>query len=209
MCQSIKNNNIKMSSSTETDHSLSLDVDTSNEVLINLISNDKQTFQCTLKEINCSNLLVAAFNGTIDNVKPIEGLEEMKEQKESFNIDKNNNDISLSNVDGETLSYIVQFLKEHNGTEPPLPEKPVKSKEMKDITTEWMAKFIDDIVSKDINQLYKVISAANYLYINSLLHICCAKIASMLKGVPIDEIKNTLLPNSNTTISNSVENENN
>jgi S-phase kinase-associated protein 1 len=195
-------------SSTELNVPLSLDVDTSDEVLINLISNDKQTYQCTLKEIKCSNLLVAAFNGSINDIKPIEGFE-MKEQKEVLNIDKNNNDIFLSNIDGETLKLIVDFLKHHNGEEPALPEKPVKSKEMKDITTDWMAKFIDDIVNKDITQLYKVISAANYLYINSLLHICCAKIASMLKGVPIDEIKNTLLPEIKLPLQRPIANENN
>jgi hypothetical protein len=182
-----------MSSVIESNVALSLDVDTSEEVLINLISNDNVSFQCTLKEIKCSNLLISAFNGSIDSIQPIEGME-VKEQQQLFNINKNNNDIHLMNIDSETLGYIIEFLKEHNGTEPPMPEKPVKSNNMNDITTEWMAKFIDNIVKKDITLLYKVISAANYLYINSLLHICCAKIASMLKGIPIDEIKNTLLP---------------
>jgi hypothetical protein len=192
---------------TNVNESLSLDVDTSDELIITLISNDKQSYQVTLKEIKCSNLLVAAFNGSIDTLKPLEGLEVKEEKKEeSLNIDKHNNEILLSNIDSETLGYIVQFLKEHNGTEPALPEKPVKSKEMKEITTEWMAKFIDDIVNKDITILYKVVSAANYLFINSLLHICCAKIASMLKGIPIDQIKETLLPNSKLNLPRSDEN---
>jgi len=176
--------------------------------LINLISNDKQIFPCTLKEIQCSKLLVSAFNGSDD----ILNLSEKTEENNKFtmsNINKHDNDIVLQNIDGETLGHIVQFLKEHNGTEPPLPEKPVKSKDMKDVTTEWMAKFIDDIVNKDITQLYKVISAANYLFINSLLHICCAKVASMLKGIPIDEIKNTLLPNSNISKPTQDENKSN
>ncbi len=179
---------------------LSLDDDTSEETLITLISNDKQSFQCTLKEIKCSNLLIAAFNGTVDKMQPLEGMEEKKEDSKEtpLNIDKNNNEIVLHSIDGKTLNYIVQFLKEHNGVEPACPEKPVRSKEMSEITTNWMANFIDNIVKQDIKDLYKVISAANYLYINSLLHICCAKIASMLKGVPIDQIKNTLLPTTET-----------
>ena len=190
---------------TNVNESLSLDVDTSDDVIITLVSNDKVSYQVTLKEIKCSNLLLAAFDGYVDPLKPLDNKEEEKKE-ETLSIDKHNNEILLQNIDGEILHYIVQFLKEHNGTEPVLPEKPVKSKEMKEITTEWMAKFIDDIVKKDISQLYKVISAANYLFINSLLHICCAKIASMLKGIPIDEIKNTLLPNSKINIPSPNEN---
>ena len=156
--------------------SLSLD-ETELNFTIKLVSKENTEFECTLKEIQCSNVLVVAFK--------------------DLNYDETENtNIKLSNIDNETLKYIVDYLKYHNGVEPPLPEKPVRSNNMNEITTEWMAEFIDSIVKKDILILYKVISAANYLYINSLLHICCAKIASMIKGIPIDKIKNTLLQKS-------------
>jgi S-phase kinase-associated protein 1 len=162
------------SSSTEDVSSLSLDneVNQNENEVITLISNDNIRFECTFNEIKCSNMLVSAFTDIKNN--------------EIKNNDDNN--ITLSNIDGKTLKYIVQFLKQHNGVEPSLPEKPVKSKDMKEITTEWIANFIDEIVKDDKEYLYKVISAANYLFINSLLHICCAKIASMIKGIPLDEI---------------------
>ncbi len=152
---------------------LSLDDDDSTTI-IKLISNQKAVFECTIKEIQCSKVLVAAF-------------------KDLKYDETHNSSIELPSIDTETLQYIVDFLKHYNGEEPPLPEKPVRSKNMNEITTEWMAQFIDSIVNKNIFILYKVISAANYLYINSLLHISCAKIASTIKGLPIDEIKNTLL----------------
>jgi S-phase kinase-associated protein 1 len=160
---------------TQTD-ALSLDESNLNTT-VKLVSNQNTEFECTLQEIQCSNVLVVAFKDLNSN-------------------ETQNSNIELSNIDTETLKYIVDYLKHHNGVEPPLPEKPVRSKNMNEITTEWMAEFIDSIVKKDILILYKVISAANYLYTNSLLHICCAKIASMIKGVPIDEIKNTLLQQS-------------
>jgi S-phase kinase-associated protein 1 len=166
--------------SIENESSLSLDPEVTqdeNEV-ITLTSNDNVSFTCTYKEIKCSNMLVSAFTDSKNN-----------ETKEN-----DDNNIILSNIDGKTLNLIVKFLKEHNGVEPPLPEKPVKSKDMKEITTEWMANFVDDIVKDNKESLYKVISAANYLFINSLLHICCAKIASMIKGIPLEEIKDELLP---------------
>jgi len=158
-------------------NSLSLDNNESLSTIVKLVSKDSVSFECTFKEIQCSKLLITAFN-------------DLKNDNQN---DIDNNCINLTNIDGEILKYIVEFLKHHNGEEPPLPEKPVKSKDMKEITNEWMAEFIDNIVKKDIHILYKVISASNYLFINSLLHICCAKIASMIKGIPIDKIKNTLL----------------
>jgi S-phase kinase-associated protein 1 len=164
-----------MSLDSESTQPLSLDNSNNDSVIITLVSNDNKRFECTFKEIQCSTMLTSAFN------------------------DLNNTDdkeIILSNIDSSTLFNIVKFLKYHNGTEPPLPEKPVKSKEMKEITTEWMAKFIDEVLANDTENLYKLISAANYLFINSLLHICCAKVASLIKGLPLDEIKPALIPNS-------------
>jgi hypothetical protein len=160
--------------SEQSNTELSLDNNTEcDSVIITLISKDGQRFDCTYKEIKCSTMLTSAFNDI-----------QSSEEKE----------IILPSIEGETLSNIVKFLKQHNGVEPPLPEKPVKTNNMKDITTEWMASFIEEICKDDTENLYKLISAANYLFINSLLHICCCKVAALIKGLPLDEIKPTLLP---------------
>ncbi len=42
--------------------------------------------------------------------------------------------------------------------------------------------------------LYDLILAANYLDITALLHLGCAKVASFIKGQPLDKIKDILSP---------------
>ena len=55
----------------------------------------------------------------------------------------------------------------------------------------WDAKFIDSI-GENKQELYDIILAANYMDINSLLHLGCAKVASLIKGQPLDKIKDIL-----------------
>lgn len=40
--------------------------------------------------------------------------------------------------------------------------------------------------------LYDLILAANYMDIQSLLHLGCAKVASLIKGQPLEKIKDIL-----------------
>lgn len=68
-------------------------------------------------------------------------------------------------------------MNHHKGTEPPIIEKPLRSKIMKDVCKDtWDADFIDKIQTEGGNQqLYDIILAANYMDIKSLLHLGCAK----------------------------------
>jgi len=77
-------------------------------------------------------------------------------------------------------------------------EKPLRSKKMKEVVkVPWDADFIDKIgeVRQD---LYDVILAANYMDITGLLHLGCAKVASLIKGQPLERIKEILDPESKT-----------
>jgi len=76
--------------------------------------------------------------------------------------------------------------------EPPIIEKPLRSKVMKEVVKdEWDAIFIDKI-GDNRQQLYDLILAANYMDVKSLLHLGCAKVASLIKGQPLEKIKEIL-----------------
>ena len=63
---------------------------------------------------------------------------------------------------------------------------------MKDVVEDqWDAEFIDTI-GDDRQQLYDLVMAANYMDIPSLLHLGCAKVASLIKGQPLEKIKDIL-----------------
>lgn len=99
--------------------------------------------------------------------------------------DKDANVFHLENVDGKTLSKIIEYIEYHY-THPPIEiEKPLRSTEMKEMVGEWDANWID--VGDD--ELFDLILAANYLNIPSLLDLGCAKVATFMKGKTVEQIR--------------------
>jgi|SRR5581483_9294224 len=134
---------------------------------IKLISKQGTSFEILVSDANPSKLIVAA-------------LEE----------DPSATEVPLPNVSTESLRHIVVYLQHHKGVEPPIVQKPIRSKNMKDnCKDEWDAKFIDGIDQGGRPHLYELIHAANYMDIKSLLSLGAAKIASLLKGESLDRIE--------------------
>jgi len=99
----------------------------------------------------------------------------------------------------ETLKHIVDYMNHHKGSEPPIIEKPLRNKKMSEnVKDKWDAPFIDGIADKSKQNLYSLILAANYMDIKALLHLGCAKVASLIKGQPLEKIKEILDPNGKT-----------
>ena len=44
---------------------------------------------------------------------------------------------------------------------------------------------------ENIEEIFEIVLAANYLHIVSLMELACAKIASLIKGKSTDEIRKT------------------
>ena len=110
-----------------------------------------------------------------------------------------NSKVQINTVEPKILKLVIDYLVHHKGVEPPIIEKPLRSKNMKDVCKDpWDADFIDEI-GKNLENLYAVILAANYFDIKSLLHLGSAKVASLIKGEPLNEIKNILLVNSQSS----------
>lgn len=95
-------------------------------------------------------------------------------------------------VKSEILKLIVEYMNHHKGEEPPVIKKPLRYKEMTDVCKDkWDANFIDTI-GENRQRLYDLIMAANYMDMKALLHLACAKVASLIKGEPLENIKNIL-----------------
>merc|ERR1719204_1674117 len=84
------------------------------------------------------------------------------------------------------LQHVFRYLAHHKGVEPdPLP-CPVRSIHMAQICTDrFDADFIDSFSKK---QVFEIILQANALKIQSLLHLGCAKIATLIKQMDQKEI---------------------
>jgi len=104
--------------------------------------------------------------------------------------DRSATEIPIKKVKGEILQLLVEYLKHHNGKIPAEIAKPIRSVKMEKIVEDkWDADFINNMSKKVI---FQVILGANYMDVPSLLHLGCAKIATLIKGKSPDEIKQIL-----------------
>jgi len=98
--------------------------------------------------------------------------------------------IEIKKVSADILKLIVDYLKHHKGKVPAEIAKPIRSVKMEKIVEdEWDAKFINGQSKRTI---FQIILGANYMDIKSLLHLGCAKIATLIKGKSPEEIKKIL-----------------
>merc|ERR1711964_363350 len=104
--------------------------------------------------------------------------------------DKSAKEIEIKKVDGQILNLVVEYLTHHDGKAPAEITKPIRSVKMEKIVEDaWDATFINKQTKK---MTFKIILAANYMDIPSLLHLGCAKIATLIKGKSPEEIKQIL-----------------
>ena len=132
---------------------------------IKLVTKDGKELEITKKQAELSELLKQAINDY---------------PKESS--------FPLNEIDEKNGEKIKEFLTHFDGTAPAEIEKPLTSNDMKTLTDEWSANFVDKM---NLEDLVNLTVAANYMGINSLLDLCCAKIASLCKDKSEEEIFKT------------------
>lgn len=98
-------------------------------------------------------------------------------------------EIDLPNIDEVILGHVVEFLKLRNGIESDEIKRPLRSTNMHEVTELKDADFINKF---PMQTLLQIVLAANYMDISSLLHLGCAKVASVIKGKSPAEIKEAL-----------------
>jgi len=104
--------------------------------------------------------------------------------------DQDATEIQVKQVDGATLKLIVDYLVHHKGSEPTEIAKPIRSVKMEKIVEDpWDAEYINKLKKRE---LFQLILGANYMDCKALLHLGCAKVATMIKGKSPEEIKQIL-----------------
>ena len=96
-----------------------------------------------------------------------------------------NDPIPLTEVNTATTNKVIEFLVHLRDNAPPDIEKPIKSTDMEDLTT----KFYADYTNVDLETLYDITLAANFMDIKPLVDLCCAKIGTHIKGKSIPEVR--------------------
>jgi S-phase kinase-associated protein 1 len=109
----------------------------------------------------------------------------IKNNLADFSIDQA---IPLDEVNEETCELIVKYLEHYDGKVPDEIDKPLKSNDMKILTDDFSANFVDNL---ELNKLIDLTTAANFMEIQSLLDLCTAKIATLVKDKTEEEIFKT------------------
>jgi len=141
-----------------------LDDDNSSDKVLNLVSQESQSFPVHKKTALMSELVKTMAEG-----------------------DKDETDIPLPNVKSAVLQKVIQYLTYHVSNPSKEIEKPLKSANMAEVVSQWDADFVD--VEQEM--LFELILAANYMDIKPLLDLTCAKVASMIKGKTPEQIRKT------------------
>lgn len=98
----------------------------------------------------------------------------------------NDKEIPIPEIKGEILKRCVEYLNHYKDIEPREIPKPLPSENLLEVVDEWDATFIS---SFDLDTVFDLINASNYLDLRPLLDLCCARIASIMKGKSAEEIR--------------------
>ena len=99
---------------------------------------------------------------------------------------KEDSEVPTPSVRGEVIKKVVEYLTHYMESEPKKIPKPLPSTNLLDVTDEWDVTFINSV---DLDFTYEIINAANYMVINSLLDLACAKLSALMKGKTVEEIR--------------------
>lgn len=83
--------------------------------------------------------------------------------------------IPLPNISGRMLGMVIEWIVTHV-------EKKLTEEALKD----WESKFVDDL---DLDLLFELIMAANYLEVTDLFHRTCQSVADKIAGKSPEEIR--------------------
>ena len=94
-------------------------------------------------------------------------------------------EVPLNNVKSNILKKIKEYLDHYQDSEPKEIERPLASQNYQECVDAWDFEFIN----VDLDLIFEIILAANYMDIKPLLELASSKVASIIKGKTPEEIR--------------------
>ena len=132
--------------------------------LITLVSSDGEKMQISAKAAQRSQLVKGIIEDYPDDAE-----------------------VPLNNVKSGILKKIKEYLEHYQDSDPKEIERPLASQNYQDCVEPWDYEFIN----VDLDLIFEIILAANYMDIKPLLELASSKIASIIKGKTPEEIRKT------------------
>jgi S-phase kinase-associated protein 1 len=132
--------------------------------LITLVSSDGEKMQISAKAAQRSQLVKGIIEDYPDDAE-----------------------VPLNNVKSNILKKIKEYLEHYQDSDPKEIERPLASQNYQDCVEPWDYEFIN----VDLDLIFEIILAANYMDIKPLLELASSKIASIIKGKTPEEIRKT------------------
>ena len=134
------------------------------EKMITLVSSDGEKMQISAKAAQRSQLVKGIIEDYPDDAE-----------------------VPLNNVKSGILKKIKEYLEHYQDSDPKEIERPLASQNYQDCVEAWDYEFIN----VDLDLIFEIILAANYMDIKPLLELASSKIASIIKGKTPEEIRKT------------------
>ena len=132
--------------------------------MITLVSSDGEKMQVTAKAAQRSQLVKGIIEDYPDDAE-----------------------VPLNNVKSNILKKIKEYLDHYQDSEPKEIERPLASQNYQDCVDNWDFEFIN----VDLDLIFEIILASNYMDIKPLLELASSKVASIIKGKTPEEIRKT------------------
>jgi len=132
--------------------------------IITLVSSDGDKFQLSEKAARRSQLI----KGIIDDYP-------------------DDPEVPLHNVKSQILKLIITYLEYYKDSDPREIERPLPSNNFNECVDSWDYQFID----LELDLIFEIILAANYMDIKPLMELASSKVASIIKGKSPEEIRKT------------------
>ena len=95
-------------------------------------------------------------------------------------------ELPTNEVDGKTLSIVIQYLKHYEKEEPKEIPKPLPGPDLKTVLSQWDYEYISPL---DLPTCIDLVNAANYLGITELVNLTSARLASEMINCSIEEAR--------------------
>ena len=97
-------------------------------------------------------------------------------------------EVNFKEVDSRILRKVVQFCEYLKLKNPPeIEPRVVKEEGLQALVGEWQSTWINQ--NSDHETLFPLITAANYLNIPRLVRLTCAKLATMINGRSVEQVR--------------------